>query len=137
EAEKLDRDAPAVKAVRAELEAAKRGTPQRYDEAKLSAVFYDKVMSQLGQQLARYRAAPGHKTLAYCIDWSKVSADAVPPGPFAMAATPEGDAAAQSRALAACRERERAPCTCAVVDVSGRNALRVPAEVVERLNRTP
>ncbi|HEY7609614.1 MAG TPA: hypothetical protein VIF14_10325 [Alphaproteobacteria bacterium] len=138
DAEKLDRDAPAVKAVRAELEAAKRGgTPSRFDEAKLRAAFHGQIMGQLGQQLARYRAERGNKALAYCIDWGKVRADAVPPGPFAIHAAPESEAAVQSRALASCRQRERQGCTCTIVDVNGRNALRVPPDVVQRLNRTP
>jgi hypothetical protein len=139
EAEKLDRDAAAVKAVRAELDAAKGAPPppQRYDEAKLRAAFHDRIMAQLGQPLTRYRAAQGNKALAYCIDWGKVRADAVPPGPSGWHATPESDAVAQTRAVAACRQQPAPACTCTIVDVNGRNTLRVPAEVVQRLNRTP
>jgi hypothetical protein len=136
EAEKLDKDAPAVKQARADLEAAKKGAPpqQRYDEAKLRVAFYGRIMGQLGQQSQRYRTAAGAKALAYCIDWSKVRADAVPPGPFAAHVGPENEATATQRALAQCGQRAQG-CTCALVDVSGRNALRVPAEVVERLNK--
>ncbi len=137
EAEKLDRDAPAVKAVRADLDKAKREARPRYTEPGLRADIYDRIMAQLGQQGGRYRAATGHKALAYCIDWSKVRADSVPLGPFAMHATPESESAAQTRALAACRERGAQGCTCTLVDVGGRNALRIPPEVIERLNRTP
>ncbi len=137
EAEKIDRDAAAVKAVRADLDAAKRGAPPRYDEAKLSATFYARIMGQVGQQVAVYRNAAGHKALAYCIDWSKVTATAVPPGPFGVNVTPESDAAAQARALANCRGRAAPHCTCTIVDAGGRNALKVPAAVVERLNKTP
>ncbi|MBL8662273.1 MAG: hypothetical protein JNM29_05575, partial [Candidatus Odyssella sp.] len=137
EAERLDKDAAAVKAVRADLETAKRGAPARYDEAKLSAAFYARIMGQVGQQVAVYRNAAGHKALAYCIDWSKVTATAVPQGPFGVNVTPESDAAAQARALANCRGRAAPNCTCTIVDAGGRNALKVPAAVVERLNKTP
>lgn len=137
EAEKLDRDAAPVKAVRADLEAAKRGAQPRYDEAKLSAAFYARIMGQVGQQVAVYRGAPGHKALAYCIDWSKVTATTVPQGPFGVSVTPESEAVAQARALANCRGRAVPTCTCTIVDAEGRNALRVPAAVVERLNKTP
>jgi hypothetical protein len=139
EAEKLDKDAAPVKAVRADLEAAKKtAQPQqpRFDEAKLRAAFHDRIMAQIGPQAVSYRAMPGNKALAYCIDWSKVRADAVPPGPFVIESAPESDTAPQ-RALTACRQRGAPLCTCTLVDVNGRNALRVPAEVVERLNKTP
>jgi hypothetical protein len=139
EAEKLDRDAPAVKAVRAELDAAKGTKPQppRYDEAKLRAAYYDQIMSRLGPQLARYRGSPGNKAIAYCVDWSKATATTVPQGPFAMNTGPDPDAAVQARAMAACTQRAVPPCTCTLVDADGRNVLRVPAAVVERLNKTP
>lgn len=136
DAEKLDKDAPAVKAVRADLETAKKAGPApKLDEAKLRANLYGAVMSLTGAQGERYRAAPGNKALAYCIDWSKATADKIPAGPFA--ALVGGNAPNPgARAVQDCNSRRgAAPCTCALVDADGRNVLRVPKPVLDRLTR--
>jgi hypothetical protein len=149
EAEKLDRDLAEVRTVRADLEAAKRGAPppQRYDEAKLSAALHAAIFAEISKMethnapgdklLDRYRAAANNKALTYCVDWSKVRVDAVPPGAAAMHSGREDDKTVQARALDTCRQRGHGACTCILVDANGRNVLRVPAEVVERLNRNP
>ena len=111
-----------------------RGIPVSYH---VQGTTVDILVYPAEAQLARYRAAPGNKAVAYCIDWNKVSATAVPQGPFAMNTGPDPDAAVQARTLAACTQRAVPSCTCTLVDADGRNVLRVPAAVVERLNKTP
>jgi hypothetical protein len=138
DAEKLDKDAPAVKAVRADLDAAKKAGPApgpKLDEAKLRANLYGAVMSLTGAQGERYRAAQGNKAMAYCIDWSKATADKIPPGPFSALVTgntPNPGA----RVVQDCNGRRGgASCTCELVDANGRNVLRVPKPVVDRLTK--
>ena len=92
-------------------------------------------MSLTGTQGERYRAAQGNKALAYCIDWSKATADKIPPGPFAalLAANSPNPAA---RVVQDCASRRgNAACTCELVDSNGRNVLRVPKPVVDRLTK--
>ncbi|MCW5770197.1 MAG: hypothetical protein KIT16_01075 [Rhodospirillaceae bacterium] len=150
QAEKLDPKDEEVKKARAELAAAIKGSvAPHHDQAHLKATFHRLIMAQASRlqthernrppmsMLEAYRQAQGNRALAYCVDWSKVRADMVPPGPAGMHAAADPRAAA-GRALAECRRGDRGqPCECTLVDVNGRNVLTVPQEVVDRLNKSP